>query len=41
MQYHADDPVGEGFVKNIQLLLEYGADAGLSVITKKKQHEYF
>lgn len=31
MLYQLNDPVGEGFIKNIQLLLEYGADAGLSV----------
>ena len=33
MLYLPNDTVGEGFIKNIQLLLENGADAGLSVFT--------
>ncbi|XP_046437513.1 uncharacterized protein LOC124188739 [Daphnia pulex] len=36
MLYHPNDPIGEGFTKNIQLLLEHGADAGLSDITSGK-----
>jgi hypothetical protein len=35
MLYHPNDPIGEGFTKNIQLLLEHGADAGLSVFDLK------
>lgn len=33
MLYQPNDLIGEGFIKNIQLLLEHGADAGLSVLT--------
>lgn len=29
--YQANDAIGEGFIKCIQLLLDHGADAGLSV----------
>lgn len=36
MLYQANDPIGQGFIKNIQLLLEHGADAGLSDITSGK-----
>ena len=35
MLYQANDPISEGFIKNIQLLLEHGADAGLSVFDVK------
>ena len=36
MLYIPNDSVGEGYIKNIQLLLEHGADAGLSDITSGK-----
>jgi hypothetical protein len=41
MLYQANDPISEGFIKNIQLLLEHGADAGLSVFVTLRCFFFF